>query len=73
MNEAIRCPSCGSESLEYIGLQWFPEAVFQANGWYPSVRAVDRPNEGALRNYTCSNCQTTFTENPRNMSASVGD
>lgn len=58
------CPNCNSDQLEFTGLQWYPEAVYDAQRTQPTVRDINHPEQGALRAYTCFECNTTFIEPP---------
>jgi hypothetical protein len=58
------CPNCSSDQLEFTGLQWYPEKVYDAQQAKPTVRDIHHPEQGALRAYTCYECNTTFVEPP---------
>jgi hypothetical protein len=64
MHNHIECPNCQTAAVEYLGLQWFPRRVFEAWNWQPSIFDASRPDQGAIRLYTCEICQTTFAETP---------
>lgn len=58
------CPNCGCPEVEYLGLQWFPIKVFETWDWSPPVVDKAHPDEGAVRLYTCTHCETTFADMP---------
>ncbi|PJF45164.1 MAG: hypothetical protein CUN55_00210 [Phototrophicales bacterium] len=58
----MQCPSCASQETIFGGLQWFPLRVFEAQRLVPTVQNADRPDEGALRMFTCEHCHTSFIE-----------
>lgn len=64
-----QCPNCHSNELEYGGLQWFPSRVFEMMNQKPTVQDDQHPGQGALRTYTCTCCQTTFLEDPLQVTA----
>lgn len=68
----MSCPNCQCEHLDYAGLQWYPLRVFEILGWFPTVHDSQRPDEGALRMYTCQYCETSFVEEAL-MLAIAGD
>lgn len=62
MQLSVECPNCHSPELDYAGLQWFPERVFNTLNVEASVREAGPPPKGALHVYTCQSCQTTFLQ-----------
>jgi hypothetical protein len=58
------CPNCQTITMmRYEGLQWWPERFLVRQGLEPVQRdECQHPNEGALRMFSCEQCESSFLE-----------
>ena len=58
----VPCRVCGSTEYKFAGYQWLPITIILKMGATPHLVDPERPDEAAVKLYTCVGCGNSLVE-----------